>query len=125
MATPKRKENPNSRSHVGSAPKKPKKEEPQKNDSKRAQDLETATDSDPVVESDTTSQSGDDDGVSWPSEEEVGPGEEWEGVGVVEENDDGGVKIAAEAAGVSQSAETVPNAKGIASGMSRNHSRLI
>ena len=32
-------------------------------------DLETATDSDPIEESDTTEQSGDDDGVSWPSED--------------------------------------------------------
>lgn len=33
-------------------------------------DLETATDSDPIVESDTTEHSGDDDGVSWPSDDE-------------------------------------------------------
>ena len=115
---PKRKENPNTTSHVGNAPKKSKKKGFQANGSKRAQDLETATDSDPIVDSDTTSQSGDDDGVSWPSEEEAEPGEDWEGVGVVEENDDGGVKIAAEAAGVSQSAEKAPNAKSTASGMS-------
>ena len=103
---PKRKENPNSNSHVGRGPKKAKKEEILANDPKRAQDLETATDSDPIVESDTTSQSGDDDGVSWPSEEEA------------EENDDEGVNIAAEAAGVSQSAEKAPNTKGTSSGMS-------
>ncbi|MCJ1385024.1 pumilio domain member 6 [Xylographa soralifera] len=38
-------------------------------------DLEAQTDSDPIVESDTTEHSGDDDGVSWPSndEEDVGP----------------------------------------------------
>ncbi len=35
----------------------------------RAHDLETATDSDPIVESDTTEHSGDDDGASWPSDE--------------------------------------------------------
>lgn len=29
---------------------------------------ETETDSDPIVESDTTEHSGDDDGVSWPSD---------------------------------------------------------
>lgn len=34
-------------------------------------DLETAEDSDPIVESDTTEHSGDDDGVSWPSDEDA------------------------------------------------------
>ena len=34
-------------------------------------DLEAETDSDPIIESDTTEQSGDDDGVSWPSDDEV------------------------------------------------------
>ncbi|MCJ1433986.1 pumilio domain member 6 [Xylographa pallens] len=33
-------------------------------------DLEARTDSDPIVESDTTEHSGDDDGVSWPSDDE-------------------------------------------------------
>ncbi|KAL8809683.1 MAG: hypothetical protein Q9200_003199 [Gallowayella weberi] len=33
-----------------------------------APSLETETDSDPIVESDTTEHSGDDDGVSWPSD---------------------------------------------------------
>ena len=32
--------------------------------------LETEPDSDPIIESDTTEHSGDDDGVSWPSDEE-------------------------------------------------------
>ena len=32
--------------------------------------LETATDSDPIVESDTTEHSGEDDGESWPSDNE-------------------------------------------------------
>ncbi|KAL8956288.1 MAG: hypothetical protein Q9193_006153 [Seirophora villosa] len=35
-----------------------------------ARDLETATDSDPIFESDSTEHSGDDDGVSWPSGDE-------------------------------------------------------
>ena len=35
-------------------------------------DHETATDSDPIVESDTTEHSGEDDGVSWPSEDNGG-----------------------------------------------------
>lgn len=58
---------------------------------------ETATDSDPIVESDTTSQSGEDDGVSWPSDVAEG-NEEWGGVD--EDNEAGGVKVAAEAANI-------------------------
>lgn len=118
MAASKRKENPNSKLHAGNAPKKPKKEEKEAKDSKRVQDLETATDSDPLVESDTTSQSGDDDGVSWPSDEEAEEGADWEGIGVAEDNDDGGVKIAAEAAGASQSANRASKTNGTTSGMS-------
>ena len=119
MATSKRKENPNSKLHAGSTPKKPKKEEKPAKSSKHAQDLETATDSDPLVESDTTSQSGDDDGISWPSDEETEEAESWESVGVAEDNDDGGVKIAAEAAGSSQSAKKALNTIGAASGTLR------
>lgn len=37
-----------------------------------ARNLETETDSDPIVESDTTEHSGDDDGVSWPSDDNAG-----------------------------------------------------
>ena len=119
MATSKRKENPNSKLHAGSTPKKPKQEEKLAKGSKRVQELETATDSDPLVESNTTSQSGDDDGISWPSNEETEDGESWEGVGVAEDNDDGGVKIAAEAPGSSQSAKKDLDTIGAASGMSR------
>ena len=43
-------------------PKKPKQPAPE---------LETATDSDPIVESDTTEHSGDNDGESWPSDDEI------------------------------------------------------
>ena len=117
MVASKRKENPNSKAHAGSIPKKPKKEEKRAKSSKRVQDLETVTDSDPLVESDTTSQSGDDNGNSWPSDEETEEGESWEGVGIAEHNDDGGVKIAAETAGASQSAKKAPNTNGAASGM--------
>ena len=117
MAALKRKENPNSRLHAGNTPKKPKKEEKLAKDSKRVQDLETATDSDPIVESDTTSQSGGDDGVSWPSEEEAEESEDWEGVEVAEDSNDG-VKIAAEAVGASQSANKAPKTNGTAPGMS-------
>ena len=118
MAASKRKENPNSKLHAGSTPKKPKKEDKLAKSSKRIQDLETATDSDPLVESDTTSQSGYDDGASWDSDEEEEEGESWEGIGVAEHNDDGGVKIAAEATGASQSSKKATNTNGIASGMS-------
>ena len=37
--------------------------------SETVQTFETETDSEPIMESDTTSQSGDDDGASWPSDE--------------------------------------------------------
>ena len=43
-------------------------------------DAETAFDSDPIVESDTTEQSGEDDGASWPSGDE--------------DEEDGGVALA-------------------------------
>ena len=75
---------------------KPRKEErPAKKSRKDIHIEETATDSDPIIESDTASQSGDDDGVSWPSNADEEQ-EQWEGV--KEENDTGGVKVAAEAA---------------------------
>ena len=118
MAASKRKENPNSKLYPGSAPKKPKKETEQAKDSKRVQELETATDSDPLVESDTTSQSGDDDGVSWPSDEEAEGSEDWEGLGVAEDNDVGRMKVATEAAGASQSTKKAPRTNGTTSGMS-------
>ena len=118
MAASKRKENPNSKLYAGNAPKKPKKEGKPAKSSKRVQDLETATDSDPLVESDTTSQSGDIDGASWPSDEEAEGDEILESVGLAEDNEDGGVKIAAEAAGTPQSAKKAPNANCTASGMS-------
>ena len=61
----------------------------------RSKIAETLTDSDPLVESDTASQSGADDGVSWPSDDE--PDEEGEAAGDGIEDDgedrDGGVRI--------------------------------
>lgn len=110
---PKRpKEIPTSKFNAGSTPEKARKEE------KRVQELETATDSDPILESDTASQSGDDDGVSWPSDEDAEAGEGWEGFGVAEDDDEGGVEFAAEAAGASQSAKKASITNGTASGMS-------
>ena len=116
MAAPKRKENPISHFHTGSTHKKPRKTENLANGSQNVHDLETATDSDPIVESDTTSQSGDDDGVSWPSDEEVGTGEVWEGIGATDDKEHGEEKKA-ETAGALKSGKKVQNAKDPASGM--------
>ena len=71
MAGIKRKEVPISKS-IGSVKKKKVKgvQKISKKSPPLARDLETATDSDPIVESDTTEHSGDDDGESWPSENE-------------------------------------------------------
>ena len=55
--------------HINGASKKRKNEAEKAKPSKRMDvPLEAETDSDPIVESDTTSQSGDDDGISWPSD---------------------------------------------------------
>ena len=69
----------------------------------RSKIAETLTDSDPLVESDTTSQSGADDGVSWPSDDEPDEEEEAAGDGVEEDeqndqDEGGGVKISATSA---------------------------
>lgn len=114
MAGSKRKENPITTLHAGNSSKRPKKEERPAKGSKcvLVRDSETATDSDPLVESDTTTQSDDDDGASWPSDEESKEGEVWEGVGVAEENEDRGVKTAAVAAGASQPASKAASTNG-------------
>lgn len=71
------------KSQPGRIQKKHKKEEESHKTSTFVEPLEAATDSDPIIESDTTSQSGDDNGVSWPSDNEGGDGqtevESWEG----------------------------------------------
>ncbi|KAL9128398.1 MAG: hypothetical protein Q9217_002922 [Psora testacea] len=57
----------------GAHSKKPKRGAPREvkpTPSKRLTIAEAETDSDPIIESDTTSQSGENDGVSWPSEQE-------------------------------------------------------
>ena len=73
--------------------KKHKKEEESHKLSKPVEPLEAETDSDPITESDTTSQSGEDDGVSWPSDNEGGDSqyevESWEGAS----EGDGGVEV--------------------------------
>lgn len=70
MAGLKRKDAPASRMQADSSYKKPKKETPHSKKNPTIQILETETDSDPIIESDTTEHSGEDDGVSWPSDED-------------------------------------------------------
>ena len=96
MAGIKRKEATVSAQQGGNAKKRPRKEEtPTKNHIEESYAKETATDSEPIVESDTTSQSGEDDGVTWPSDADQ-EGEDWGGV---KENDNsGGMKVIAESA---------------------------
>lgn len=72
MAGLKRKEVPTSTVSKARDHKKFKNEASQSKKALRAAPiLETETDSDPIVESDTAEQSGDDDGVSWPSDDEL------------------------------------------------------
>ena len=71
MAGIKRKEAPVSKANGFDKNKKAKVDQKaRKKPAPPAKDLETATDSDPIVESDTTGHSGDDDGESWPSDNE-------------------------------------------------------
>ena len=101
MAGIKRKGAFDAKRQAGNSQKKQKKDEKRPKTSKSIQPLETETDSEPIVESNTTSHSGDDDGVSWPSDHE---GEEFDELGGVseEDNEDGGIKIAVEAANEAQ-----------------------
>ncbi|KAK4691273.1 pumilio homology domain family member 6, partial [Lecanoromycetidae sp. Uapishka_2] len=98
MAGIKRKINSDLKPHATHIVKKSKKEHESPKSSKAIQELEAETDSDPIIESDTTSQSGDDDGASWPSDEDNKGLNKWDGVSSEEKEDDGGAKIAAEAA---------------------------
>jgi hypothetical protein len=71
MAGLKRKEAPVTKAHASTVHKRSKKEAAHVKTSKvEPSTLEAETDSDPIAESDTTDHSGDDDGVSWPSDEE-------------------------------------------------------
>ena len=94
MAGTKRKAGLDSKSESGNIQKM------SKNDAERRKTedgaLEAETDSDPIIESDTTSQSGDDDGVSWPSDEDDGKVDEFQGLSEGD-NEEGGVKFTAEA----------------------------
>lgn len=116
MASTKRKGAIAFRSENGNAQKKPRKEEkPGKKSIEKSAVLETATDSDPIAESDTTSQSGNDDGVSWPSDDDGEP-DEW--AGIEEAGKTGDVKSAKGAAST--------NSKGtVATGVLNGRVRFI
>ncbi|KAL8887497.1 MAG: hypothetical protein Q9215_004943 [Flavoplaca cf. flavocitrina] len=69
---------------------------------------EAETDSDPIIESDTTEHSGDDDGVSWPSDDEQMQEENGEKTGLPDKSHANGHKSTAPAAttnGVSNSSK--------------------
>ncbi|KAK0509347.1 hypothetical protein JMJ35_007741 [Cladonia borealis] len=107
MAGIKRKGAFETKSQPADIQKKLKKEGESHKLSKLVEPLEAETDSDPIIESDTTSQSGEDDGVSWPSDNEVGDSqnevESWEGAS----EGDGGVEVP----GLDTEAENAPQAK--------------
>ena len=107
MAGMKRKGAFETKSQPAGIQKKHKKEEESHKLSKPVVPLEAETDSDPIIESDTTSQSGEDDGVSWPSDNEGGDSQKedelWEGAS----EGDGGVEVP----GVDTEAVNVPQAK--------------
>ena len=70
MAGIKRKDAPSAKSLGGKSSKKHKIEASSSKISEASVKIqETETDSDPIEESDTTEHSGEDDGVSWPSDE--------------------------------------------------------
>lgn len=70
MAGIKRKDAPSGQSSGGKSSKKHKIEASRTRISEGLVKIqETETDSDPIVESDTAEHSGDDDGVSWPSDD--------------------------------------------------------
>ena len=60
---------------------------------------ETQTDSDPIVESSTASESGEDDGVSWPSDEEEEAQKQWSQEEVEEDDEDGRIRLDANKSG--------------------------
>ncbi|KAA6411191.1 MAG: ARM repeat-containing protein [Lasallia pustulata] len=71
MAGLKRKESPAVKHSGDRVPKKPRTGHAQiKREQRPVSEAEAETDSDPIIESDTTEHSGDDDGVSWPSDDE-------------------------------------------------------
>lgn len=67
---------------------------------RKERNLETETDSDPIVESETTEHSGDDDGVSWPSDRE-------------EEEEEGGVELPTGASTESANSKSLPSRENV------------
>ena len=72
MSGTKRKQHPESTSQHGNTKRQKRTPEPLGTNRAPDPDREAETDSDPIIESDTTEHSGDDDGVSWPSDSDVG-----------------------------------------------------
>lgn len=96
MANAKRKNVLSSDQKSGSSPKRSKNVENAESTPKKSRFTDEAeTDSDPIVESDTGSESGEDDGASWPSGNEQG---DMGDVPVGAYKDAGTVGIAADAA---------------------------
>ena len=77
----------------------------------RSKVAETETDSDPLVESDTTSQSGDDDGVDWPSDDEPDEKNQWNGGEEQDEEENVGVSLTAQTGPPPRKAEPRVNDK--------------
>lgn len=77
MAGLKRKESPSSKHQQASPTKKTKKRPAPMQKHLIDFEKETETDSEPIVASDTNSESGEDDGVSWPEDDEP---DEFEGI---------------------------------------------
>lgn len=97
MAGIKRKDAPSGQSSGGKPNKKHKIEASRSKSEGLIEIQETETDSDPIVESDTTEHSGDDDGVDWPSDDgedapEFSPPEEKSHSGKFQNTDGGGEK---------------------------------
>ena len=112
MAGIKRKDADNPSLQGSNIHKKPRKEERLTEKSSKLQVEETATDSDPIVESDTTSQSGENDGGSWPSGTDEDGGESG-GVKVDEKGSKVKVVAGTPTNAVSKSAAFKPAATGI------------
>lgn len=71
MAGLKRKESPAIKSSGDRVQKRVRTDDVQVKREKRfVSEAEAETDSDPIIESDTTEHSGEDDGISWPSDDE-------------------------------------------------------
>lgn len=98
MAGIKRKDSPSGQSSGGKPSKKHKIDASRSISEGLVKIQETETDSDPIVESDTTEHSGDNDGVDWPSDDGEDaprfspPEEKFHGGKPQNKNDSGGQK---------------------------------